>query len=73
VPANKWDLNPDLADESERVAEEMGASRLGRIPFSVEVGEATAEGVPLVEWGDREAAEAVRKLRDDTVSLGAPA
>jgi MinD superfamily P-loop ATPase len=71
VSVNKWDLNPDLADEIERVAEEMGASRLGRIPFSPEVAEATAEGVPLVEWGDSEAAQAVRELWDHTVSLGA--
>ncbi len=54
-----------------RVAEEMGASRLGRIPFSVEVAEATAEGVPLVEWSDREAAQAMRELRDNIISLGA--
>lgn len=53
VPAglcvNKWDLNPQLAEEIEQVGEAAGALPLARIPFDDAVAESTVEGVPLVE------------------------
>jgi len=62
VSVNKWDINADLAQEIERVAVQMGAAPLGRIPFDESVVEATAEGVPVPEWADGPAAGAVREL-----------
>jgi len=50
VCINKWDINPGLTVEIERVAQSMGAVPLGRIPFDEAVAESTAEGVPLVEF-----------------------
>jgi len=50
VCVNKWDINPELTEEVEQVAREMGAPPLGRIPFDEAVAASTAEGVPLVEF-----------------------
>ena len=50
VCVNKWDIYPELADEIERVAAAAGAQPVGRIPFDEMVADATAEGVPLVEY-----------------------
>lgn len=62
VAVNKWDLNEELAVEIEDVARELGATPLGRIPFDEAVADATAEGVPVVEWGAGPAARAVAAL-----------
>lgn len=62
VCVNKWDINPDLTQRIERLAGEMGAAPVGRIPFDESVAEATAQGIPLLEWGDSAAAQAVRQL-----------
>ncbi len=71
VCVNKWDINPELAEKIERVAEGMAADLAGRIPFDEEVAEATAEGVPLVEWGRGAASQAVQALWQKIVSNGA--
>jgi MinD superfamily P-loop ATPase len=68
---NKWDINGELAEKIERVAEGMGANLVGRIPFDDEVAEATAEGVPLVEWGRGEASRAVQAVWEKIASDGA--
>ena len=39
-----------------------GAAPVGRIPFDETVAEATAQGVPLLEWRDSAAAQAILKL-----------
>jgi len=62
ISVNKWDINAGVTEEIEHLAREMGAAVLGRIPFDEEVGEATSEGVPLVERGRGAAAQAVREL-----------
>lgn len=50
VCVNKWDINPELTEQIEQVAQEMGTSPLGRIPFDEAVADSTAEGIPLVEF-----------------------
>ena len=50
ISVNKWDINPGLTIEIERVAQAMGAAPLGRIPFDEAVANSTAEGLPLVEF-----------------------
>jgi MinD superfamily P-loop ATPase len=63
VCVNKWDINPGLSDEIERVADSLGAKPVGRIPFDEQVAEATAEGVPLLEYaGDGPARAAIERL-----------
>lgn len=62
VCINKWDINPDVTAEIERVAEEVGVPTMGRIPFDEAATDATAEGVPLVEWSENAAAAAVRDV-----------
>lgn len=62
VCVNKWDINPQLTEEIERLARAMGAVPLGRIPFDEAVAESTAEGIPVVEAANSPAARAVTKL-----------
>ncbi len=70
VCVNKWDINPELTEEIERLAEGMGADIVGRLPFDEEVAEATAEGVPLVEWGRGEASRGVQAVWEKITSNG---
>jgi MinD superfamily P-loop ATPase len=63
VCVNKWDINPEVTEQIEQVAQEMGTPPLGRIPFDETVADATAEGVPLVEFtANGPAREAVVRL-----------
>ena len=65
VCVNKWDINPQLTEEIERLARAMGAVPLGRIPFDEAVAESTAEGIPVVETADSPAARAIKDLWAD--------
>jgi len=71
VSVNKWDINPDVASDIERLAAGLGASTLTRLPFDETVVEATAEAVPIVEWNDGEATKAIRALWNEVASWGA--
>jgi MinD superfamily P-loop ATPase len=62
VCVNKWDINPEMTEEIERVASRHGATPLGRIPFDEAVAKSTTEGVPLVTWGESPASRAVTAL-----------
>jgi MinD superfamily P-loop ATPase len=62
VCVNKWDINPEVTEQIEEAARAADAVPLGLIPFDEAVAEATAEGVPLVTWGDSPAARAIRNL-----------
>ncbi len=70
VCVNKWDINPQLTEEIERLARAMGAMPLGRIPFDEAVAESTAEGIPVVEAADSAAARAIRNLWADVGENG---
>jgi MinD superfamily P-loop ATPase len=70
VCVNKWDINSEVAERIEQLASEMGARPLGRIPFDEAVVNSTGEGVPLVEYDDGPAAQAVRALWTSIVEDG---
>jgi MinD superfamily P-loop ATPase len=59
---NKADLNPDQCGAIEALAGEAGAPCIGKIPFDPQVQEALMQGLPLVEFGDGPAAEAIRGI-----------
>jgi len=62
VCVNKWDINPGVTQDIERLASSMDAVPLARIPFDESVADATAEGVPLVEASRSPAARAITEL-----------
>ena len=61
VCVNKWELNPQVADQIERSAKSLGASIAGRICYDRAVTRAQVAGVTVVEFGGR-AAEDIRKM-----------
>jgi len=71
VSVNKWDINPALADDIERLVRELGAVPMRRLPFDEAVAEATAQAIPIVEWNNGDAAKSMRALWDDILSWDA--
>jgi MinD superfamily P-loop ATPase len=61
VCINKWDLNPQIAQEVEKNAASVGASLAGRICYDRAVTDAQIEGVTVVEFGGR-AADDIRGI-----------
>jgi len=59
---NKWDINPELADASDAEAAAAGCQAVGRIPYDAAVPRSIVRGVPLVEFDDGPAAQAVRAV-----------
>lgn len=49
VCVNKWDLNPEMAQQIERGAQEAGACVVGRIRYDAGVTRAQIEGLSVVE------------------------
>jgi len=64
VCVNKWDINPEVADQAAECARSAGACVLGRVPFDEAVSAAISEGIPLVEASTGPAARAVEALWD---------
>ena len=62
VCVNKWDINEDVAHDIEATCQAGGYKLVGRVPYDAEVPRSIVEGVPLVEYGDGPAAQAVRAL-----------
>lgn len=58
---NKWELNPEIAEQIEKSATSAGVSLAGRICYDRAVTDAQIEGVTVVEYGGR-AAEDIRKV-----------
>jgi len=52
VIVNKWDINPEMTEEIEKVAKGGGAKVLGRIRYDKKVTEAQISGISVVETGD---------------------
>ncbi len=66
VCLNKWDLNPETADEIEHSCRERGVEILGRIPFDPTVVSCQVNGTPVVGTADEgNAAAAVRGVWDN--------
>ena len=62
VCVNKWDLNQDMLSEIEACARERGLRLAGRVRYDRAVTEAQMNGVSLVEYTDRGAADDVQDL-----------
>jgi MinD superfamily P-loop ATPase len=62
VIINKADLNPDQCRTIETLAEAAGAPCIGKIPFDSQVQAALMQGIPLVEFGDGPAAQAINEI-----------
>jgi len=62
VCVNKWDINEDVTRDIEATCKEGGYTLVGRIPYDAAVPRSIVEGVPLVEFDDGPAAQAVRSL-----------
>lgn len=60
VCVNKWDINPEMTEQVETVAVELGATPVGRIPYDATVTVAQVNALSLVEESDAGAAQAVR-------------
>lgn len=66
---NKWDINAGMTQRIERLAESMGASPAGRIPYDPAVTAAQRNAQALVEYSDGPAAEAVRAIWETICSM----
>jgi MinD superfamily P-loop ATPase len=62
VCINKADINPELSDRLEQVAEELGLSVLGRIPYDPAVTHAQVQARSVVEYKDSPAAREIRLI-----------
>ena len=61
ICVNKWDLNPQIADQIESSAQSPGVSLAGRIRYDRAITDAQIEGVTVVEYGGQ-AAEDIRRI-----------
>jgi len=58
---NKWDLNPQIADQIESSAQSPRVSLAGRVRYDRAVTSAQIEGVTVVEYGGQ-AADDIRQI-----------
>ncbi len=65
VCVNKWDLDREMSQRIERAAATAGARVLQRIPYDRGVTAAQVNGRPVVDDGDCEAADCIRRLWED--------
>ncbi len=64
VCVNKWDLNPDVADEIESAAGQMGIPAAGRVRYDAAVTQAQIARQAVVEYTDDGPAADIRNLWD---------
>lgn len=64
VCINKWDINPDMTEHIERLAESGGVMLAGRIPYDPAVTAAQVDMLTVVEGEDSAAARSVREVWD---------
>ena len=62
VCINKYDLNPVMAERIEKYCHDKEIELIGRVPFDTLVVETVVRGVPVVEYSDNDAAEAMKSL-----------
>jgi MinD superfamily P-loop ATPase len=62
VCLNKWDLNPEMADELEASCKKRNVELLGRIPFDPSVVTSQINGVPVVGHDEGPAAAVIREV-----------
>ncbi|MCK4539050.1 MAG: ATP-binding protein [Candidatus Krumholzibacteria bacterium] len=62
VVINKADLNDEQAQRIAKITKEHGSRLIGHIPFDREVNDALMAGKTVIEYGDSEAARAIREI-----------
>jgi MinD superfamily P-loop ATPase len=62
VCVNKWDLNPDVAGEIERLAQHRGITLAGRVRYDRAVTEAQIRRQSVVEYQQTGCAEDIRAV-----------
>ena len=62
VCINKWDVNAEMTERIEALAESLGARPVGRVPYDADVTTAQIEAQSLVEYSEGAAAQAVREM-----------
>jgi len=62
VCVNKWDINPDITSDIEKLSEEKGASIIGRISYDRSVTEAQINGMSAVEIENSIAAKEITEI-----------
>ncbi|MBN1588572.1 MAG: ATP-binding protein [Pirellulales bacterium] len=65
VCVNKWDLNPELAEQIEAEAGRLGVETVGRIRYDGAVTQAQIKAQSVVEFTDNGAAADMRRLWSD--------
>ncbi|MDD3277048.1 MAG: ATP-binding protein [Kiritimatiellales bacterium] len=62
VCINKWDINPEMAEQTEAVATAVGATVLARIPYDKSITTAQINGQSVVELNDGPASQSIQTL-----------
>jgi MinD superfamily P-loop ATPase len=62
VIVNRWDVHPEGADAIQRMCEGRGVEFLAKIPYDPDVTRAQVAGVPVVEYREGAAAQAMRDI-----------
>lgn len=62
VCVNKWDLNPEMTEQIEATADEVGATVVGRVRYDRAVTQSQIRRQVLVEYADSEAAFDVKEI-----------
>lgn len=73
VCVNKFDLSEENTRQIEEYCRREGMELAGKIPFDPAVARALAQGVPLVDYGENDAAAAVKELWQQVARRLAPA
>lgn len=73
IVINKADLNARQAGRIEAIARNHGSRVIGRIPFDRTVNDALMAGKTVIEYGDSDAARAVREVWQEITHLLKPA
>lgn len=59
VCINKWDVNPEITEDIEKISAEKNAEVLGRIPYDTNITKAQINGISAVEITDSIAAKEI--------------
>lgn len=68
VCINKWDINPGISDEIDRVAQESGAVSVGRIRYDESVPKILSEGKIIVEQ-DGEVSSDIQNVWQNVIGI----
>ncbi len=62
VCVNKWDINSEMTTRIEVVAESLGATLAGRVPYDRSITEAQVRGQSVVEYTEGAASKAIQEI-----------